>query len=166
VIEFHSFSKSFNITGWRCGFVLGNDLLIEGLCTVKSNVDSGCFNSIQLALARVLDDARCDAFLAENRKHYHQRLIKVSAALEDMGITVHHPGASIFCWCNLPEGHHSSFEWCARLLDETGLVVSPGAAYGEYGEGFFRVSLSTPDDRIETALGKLSSFVNAGKAAS
>ncbi|HES58344.1 MAG TPA: aminotransferase class I/II-fold pyridoxal phosphate-dependent enzyme, partial [Firmicutes bacterium] len=115
--------------------------------------------------ARVLDDERCDPFLAENREHYRQRLVKVSGALTDMGITVHQPGASIFCWCDLPAGQHESFEWCARLLDETGLVVSPGAAYGQYGEGFFRVSLSTPDERIDLALGKLEKFVKAGQAA-
>lgn len=165
VIEFHSFSKSFNMTGWRCGFVVGNELLIKGLGTVKSNVDSGCFNAIQLAMARVLDDERCDPFLAENREHYRQRLEKVTAALQDMGITVHHPGATIFCWCDLPAGQHESFEWCARLLDETGLVVSPGAAYGQHGEGFFRVSLSTPDERIDMALAKLAGFIKAGQAA-
>lgn len=163
-IEFHSFSKSFNMTGWRCGFAVGSPLLVKGLGTVKSNVDSGCFNAIQLAMARVLDDPRCPEFLAENRAHYEQRLDKISKALEGMGIEVHRPGASIFIWCRLPNGERDSFKWCAKLLDETGLVVSPGAAYGQYGEGFFRVSLSTPDDRIDMALEKLAGFVkgNAG----
>jgi len=166
VLEFHSFSKSFNMTGWRCGFCVGNPLLIKGLTTVKSNVDSGCFNAIQLAMARVLDDSRCDAFLAENREHYRQRMHRVCAALEGMGLTIYRPGASIFVWCELPGGGRDSFTWCRELLDATGLVVSPGAAYGAYGEGFFRVSLSTPDADIDRALAKLESFVNGKVRAS
>jgi LL-diaminopimelate aminotransferase len=160
VIEFHSFSKSFDMTGWRCGFAMGCPALINGLLAVKSNVDSGCFNAIQLAMARVLDDERCDPFLAENRAHYHKRLDKVCTALTEMGITYYRPGASIFIWCDLPEGERSSFDWCSRLLDASGLVVSPGAAYGEYGEGFFRISLSTPDEHIDRALEKLRRFVS------
>jgi LL-diaminopimelate aminotransferase len=158
-IEFHSFSKSFNMTGWRCGFAVGNQELISALYTVKSNIDSGCFNAIQLAMARALDDERCDAFLAENRAHYLQRLDRICGALTEMGVTYYRPGASIFIWCDLPEGERDSFDWCGRLLDTTGLVVSPGAAYGQYGEGFFRVSLSTPDAQIDQALEKLRGFV-------
>ncbi|MDQ3022797.1 MAG: aminotransferase class I/II-fold pyridoxal phosphate-dependent enzyme [bacterium] len=158
-IEMHSFSKSFNMTGWRVGFAVGNAQLIGGLLQVKSNIDSGCFNAIQLAMARVLDDPRCDPFLNENRAHYKLRMEKVVDALEGMGIKVHRPGASIFVWCEVPGGQ-PSIEWCSRLLDETGLVVSPGAAYGAYGEGFFRVSLSTPDEDIDTALNKLREFVS------
>jgi len=157
-IEMHSFSKSFNMTGWRVGFAVGNAQLIGGLLQVKSNIDSGCFNAIQLAMARVLDDPRCDPFLAENRAHYKQRMEKVIGALEGMGIKVHRPGASIFVWCETP-GNVPSIDWCSRLLDETGLVVSPGAAYGQYGEGFFRISLSTPDADIDKALDKLREFV-------
>jgi LL-diaminopimelate aminotransferase len=160
-IEMHSFSKSFNMTGWRVGFAIGNPQLIGGLVQVKSNVDSGCFNAIQLAMARVLDDPRCDPFLDENRAHYKQRMEKVVTALEGMGIRVHRPGASIFVWCEVPGGT-PSIEWCSRLLDETGLVVSPGAAYGAFGEGFFRVSLSTPDEDIDAALEKLREFVGRG----
>lgn len=158
-IEFHSFSKSFNMTGWRCGFAAGNPDLITALYTVKSNIDSGCFNAIQLAMARALDDERCDAFLAENRAHYHQRLDRVCDALTEMGVTYYRPGASIFVWCDLPGGERDSFDWCGRLLDSTGLVVSPGAAYGQYGEGFFRISLSTPDAKIDAALERLRGFV-------
>jgi LL-diaminopimelate aminotransferase len=159
-IEMHSFSKSFNMTGWRVGFAVGNPQLIAGLVQVKSNVDSGCFNAIQLAMARVLDDPRCDGFLAENRAHYKARMEKVADAVESMGIKVHRPGGAIFIWCEVPGGD-SSIEWCSKLLDETGLVVSPGAGYGEYGEGFFRVSLSTPDAQIDKALDKLREFVQA-----
>ncbi len=108
VIEFHSFSKSFNMTGWRCGFCVGAPALIKGLMTVKSNVDSGCFNAIQLAMARALDDERCDTFLAENRAHYEKRLNRICAALTDMGVTYYRPGASIFVWCDLPNGERDS----------------------------------------------------------
>ncbi|MCH7473021.1 aminotransferase class I/II-fold pyridoxal phosphate-dependent enzyme [bacterium] len=173
-IELHSFSKSFNMTGWRVGFAAGSPELIKGLLAVKSNVDSGCFNAIQLTMARVLDDERCDAFLAENRARYQQRLERVCAALDEMGIKIHRPGGTIFVWCELPEnagsmrsGAHGkgetaqdSFAWCERLLDSTGLVTAPGAGYGRNGEGFFRLSLTTPDEDIDRALIKLRAFVN------
>lgn len=165
VIEFHSFSKSFNMTGWRCGFCVGAPALIKGLMTVKSNIDSGCFNAIQLAMARALDDERCDTFLADNRAHYEKRLNRICTALTEMGVTYYRPGASIFVWCDLPNGERDAFDWCGRLLDTTGLVVSPGAAYGQYGEGFFRVSLSTPDAQIDKALDKLASFVRGAAVA-
>jgi len=159
-IEFHSFSKSFNMTGWRCGFTVGNADIVKGLSTVKSNVDSGVFNPIQLTMARVLNDAeRCDKFLVDNRAHYKKRLNKICSALDEMGVTYHRPGASIFVWCDLPKGEHDAFAFCGRLLNEMGLVVSPGAAYGDYGEGFFRVSLSTPDETIDEALSLLAQFI-------
>jgi len=163
-IEFHSFSKSFNMTGWRCGFAVGNPELISALHTVKSNMDSGVFNAIQLAMARALDDPRCEPFLEENRAHYLKRLDRVCGLLGDMGVKIYRPGASIFVWCDLPAGETDSFDWCGRLLDTTGLVVSPGAAYGHFGEGFFRVSLSTPDELIDKALGKLATFLKSNAA--
>ena len=159
VIEFHSFSKSFNMTGWRCGFAVGNPLLIEGLGTVKSNVDSGTFNAIQIACSRILDDERCDSFLRENRNHYRERRDRICDELDKIGIVNFRPGGSIFVWCRLPEGETDSFDWCSRLLNETGLVVGPGRAYGWYGEGFFRLSLATPDADIEKGMARLKDFV-------
>ena len=164
VIEFHSFSKSFNMTGWRCGFAVGNPILIEGLGRVKSNVDSGTFNAIQLACARILDDERSESFLRENRAHYRERRDRICDELDNIGIANFRPGGSIFVWCRLPEGETDSFEWCSRLLNETGLVVGPGRAYGWYGEGFFRLSLATPNVDIEKGMGRLRDFVAAGKA--
>ncbi len=181
-IELHSFSKSFNMTGWRVGFAVGNETLVGGLHRVKSNIDSGCFDAIQLAMARTLDDPRCDPFLDENRAHYKARLDKVCSALDSMDVKYHRPGASIFIWCELPENApllaadaatspggpttdahggplRDSFAWCASLLDSTGLVVGPGAGYGKWGEGFFRLSLSTPDEDIDRAIEKLRGFV-------
>jgi LL-diaminopimelate aminotransferase len=167
-VELHSFSKSYNMTGWRCGFAVGNPALIAGLHTMKSNVDSGVFNAIQLAMSRALDDVRCDPFLQENREHYGGRLARACHALDEMEIRYHRPGGSIFIWCELPDnaekhadGSPDSLAWCARLLDERGVIVSPGAGYGRWGEGFFRLSLSTPDDRLKLALERLAEFVAA-----
>lgn len=160
-IEMHSFSKSFNMTGWRVGFAAGSAELIGALHQVKSNVDSGCFDAIQLAMARALDDPRCDAFLDENRLHYKARQQRVCRALDSLGIRYAPAGGAIFLWCELPAGNADSFAFCAALLDQTGLVASPGAGYGKWGEGFFRLSLSTPDEDIERALGKLAEFVAA-----
>lgn len=157
-LEFHSFSKTFNMTGWRCGFVVGNPKLIRGLMTIKTNVDSGVFNAIQLAIARALQDPRCDEFLNENRAFYQRRLDKICAALDAVGIRYYRPGATIFIWCALPDGCFDSFKWCRDLLEETGLVVGPGRAYGHCGEGFFRLSLTTPDGAIDQALERLAAF--------
>ena len=161
VVELHSFSKTFNMTGWRCGFAVGDPELIKGLTTIKSNVDSGVFNAIQLALARVLSDERCEPFLVANRALYQARLDKVCAALDQIGLRYFRPGGAIYVWCRLPEGRFDSIEWCSELLDVTGLVVSPGAGYGHSGEGFFRLSLTTADEVIDTALERLASFVKA-----
>jgi LL-diaminopimelate aminotransferase len=158
-IEFHSFSKTFNMTGWRCGFAVGNPELIRGLTTVKTNIDSGVFNAIQLAIARALEDPRCDDFLNENRAFYQARLDRICAALDDMGITYYRPGASIFIWCALPGDGFDSIKWCSDLLQETGLIVGPGRAYGHYGEGFFRLSLTTADADIDEALERLAGFI-------
>jgi len=161
VVELHSFSKTFNMTGWRCGFAVGDPGLIKGLTTIKSNVDSGVFNAIQLALARVLSDERCEPFLAANRERYQGRLDKVCAALDQIGLEYFRPGGAIYVWCRLPAGRFDSIQWCSELLDATGLVVSPGAGYGHSGEGFFRLSLTTPDEVIDTALERLASFAQA-----
>ncbi len=158
-IELHSFSKSFNMTGWRCGFAVGDPKLISALVRVETNTDGGVFNAIQLSLARMLRDGRCDGFLAENREHYLRRLEKVLAALDEMGITYHRPGGAIYVWCELPEGQHDSIKWVSELLDSTGLVVSPGRGYGPGGEGFFRLSLSAPDTVIDEAMSRLAGFL-------
>jgi len=159
VIELHSFSKSFNMTGWRCGFAVGNAELLAGLVEVKSHTDSGCYDAIQIAMARALDDSRCDGFLAEQRALYRARAKLVTTSLEGLGLSCHHPGGSIFVWCELPMGERDSFDWCERLLSETGLVVSPGAGFGSTGEGFFRLSLTTPDETIEDAMQRLEEFM-------
>jgi LL-diaminopimelate aminotransferase len=159
VIEFHSFSKTFNMTGWRCGFAVGDANLIRGLTKMKTNLDSGVFDAIQLALARALGDPRCEPFLAENRKLYLKRRDKVCAALDEIGLGCHPPGGAIYVWCELPAGQHDSMAWCSELLDGTGLVVSPGAAYGHHGEGFFRLSLTTADADIDRGLELLAGFV-------
>lgn len=161
VVELHSFSKTFSITGWRCGFAVGDPHLIKGLTTIKSNVDSGVFDAIQLTLARVLSDERCEPFLADSRARYQARMERICTALEALGLQCYRPGGAIFVWCRLPEGCFDSIEWCSQLLDTTGLVVSPGAGYGHSGEGFFRLSLTTPDDVIDAALERLAEFVRA-----
>lgn len=158
-LEFHSFSKSFNMTGWRIGFVAGNPELIRALGQIKTNIDSGQFNAIQLAMARVLSDPRAATFLAENRAVYQRRLSLVLDGFQRLGIDCPAPGGTIFVWAHLPNGETDSFAWCARLLETTGLVVSPGRAFGVHGEGFFRASLCTPEDDIERALTLLAEFV-------
>jgi len=159
VIEFHSFSKSFNMTGWRCGFAAGQPELIRGLTQIKTNIDSGVFNAIQLAMARVLTDPHCDEFLADNRLMYAKRLDRVLTVLDQLGLEFYRPGGAIYVWCRVPNGDRDSIAWASALLDATGLVIGPGRGYGVHGEGWFRLSLTTPDADIDRAMEMLAQFM-------
>lgn len=162
-IEFNSFSKFFNMTGWRIGWACGNRKLIDALLTVKSNVDSGVFNAIQMALARALSYKDRDSWLRENREKYKARRDMVASALNGMGIWHPNPQATYYFWCALPEGFENSIEFASSLLEKTGFVVGPGGAYGPHGEGYFRLSITTPDEEIKEGLARLRDFILAEK---
>lgn len=158
-VEFNSFSKLFNMTGWRIGWAAGNAKLIEALLTVKSNVDSGAFNAIQAALARALSHPERDKWLEANRARHRGRRDMVAKALDEMGIWHPNPQATYYFWCALPEGFTDSLKFASELLGETGFVVGPGAAYGPHGEGYFRLSITTPEEEIEKGMAKLGEFL-------
>ncbi len=154
-IEFHSFSKTYNMTGWRIGMAVGNAAMIDALMRVKSNLDSGIPQAIQRMAIAALDGPQdC---IAEHNAVYQRRRDRLAAALSKMGLRVRPPRASLYLWARLPEGQ-TSVEFAGRLLDETGVVVTPGVGYGPSGEGYVRLSLTLPDERLEEAVRRLDAW--------
>jgi len=151
-MEFHSLSKSYNMTGWRIGMAVGNAGMVDALMKVKSNIDSGIPQAIQYAaIEALLGDQDC---IAEHNAIYQRRRDLVVKTLTKIGLRLKPPMASLYVWARIPEGY-TSLDFCTRLLDETSVVVTPGSGYGKYGEGYIRVSLTTPDDRLEEGLARL-----------
>jgi LL-diaminopimelate aminotransferase len=154
-IEFHSFSKTYNMTGWRIGMAVGNPAMIDALMRVKSNLDSGIPQAIQrMAIAALEGPQDC---IAEHTAIYQRRRDRLAAALAKIGLRVRPPRASLYLWARLPEGQ-TSVEFATRLLDETGVVVTPGVGYGPSGEGYVRLSLTVPDERLEEAVRRLEAW--------
>jgi LL-diaminopimelate aminotransferase len=154
-VEFHSFSKSYNMTGWRIGMVVGNATMVDALMRVKSNLDSGIPQAVQrMAIAALEGPQDC---IAEHNAIYQRRRDRLVAALAGMGLKVRSPKASLYLWARLPEGR-TSLEFASRLLDDIGVVVTPGIGYGPHGEGYVRLSLTIPDERLEEGLRRLAGW--------
>lgn len=151
-IELFSTSKSYNMTGWRCAFAAGNPEAIRTFGTVKSNIDSGIFTAIQEAGIEAFTGPQDDVH--EMSALYQRRRDLVMATLADMGIEADVPKGTIYVWAKVPEGYTSA-EYAERLLTEAYVIVAAGSAYGPDGEGYFRISLATPDDRLVEALERL-----------
>jgi LL-diaminopimelate aminotransferase len=151
-VEFHSLSKSYNMTGWRIGMVVGNAEVIEALGRVKTNVDSGIFQAVQYAGIRALTGDQ--SWIPDRNAIYQRRRDMLIDALQRLGIKVARPRASLYLWGHVPEGY-SSLDFSMKLLDEIAVWVTPGVGFGQHGEGFFRVSLTTPDDRVRQAVERL-----------
>jgi LL-diaminopimelate aminotransferase len=158
-IEIHSFSKTFNMTGWRIGFVTGGKALIEAFLTLKSNFDSGVFMAIQRAAARALNHPDAAAFHNQRTALFKSRRDRMAAALRAMNFRFQLPRASYYFWVRIPESYTSTVAFCADLLDRQGLVVTPGIGYGPSGEGYFRVSMTAPDEIIDAGMNRLKEFM-------
>jgi LL-diaminopimelate aminotransferase len=153
-IEVFSLSKGYNMTGWRCAAVIGNAQAIETYWRLKTNIDSGLFEAVQLAGVAALSPD-CDAEVASMNELYRRRRDLVCAALEQIGIHIQPPKGTIYVWAPIPQGFDSSVAYCEHVLEQAAVVISPGSAYGPSGEGWFRISLTTPDDRLTEAVERL-----------
>jgi LL-diaminopimelate aminotransferase len=153
-VEVFSLSKGYNMTGWRTAAIVGNAGAVESYWKLKTNIDSGMFEAVQLAAAIALDEG--DAVPREMSEVYRRRRDLVCDALREIGVGVEPPKGTIYVWAPVPEGH-SSASYCELVLEESGVVLSPGGAYGPNGEGFFRISLTVPDDRLREAVERLRS---------
>lgn len=158
-LEIHSFSKTFNMTGWRIGFVVGGKNLVDAFLTLKSNFDSGVFMAIQRSAALALMHPEAEAFHRERTALFKSRRDRMAKVLSELGFTCDLPRASYYFWVRVPSSYRSSVEFAGDLLEEQGLVVTPGIGYGPSGENFFRLSMTSPDDRIDQGLERLKSFM-------
>ncbi len=153
VIEFHSLSKTCNMTGWRVGWACGNSFLVSALAKVKANIDSGIFTALQYAGAAALDNsaAQADAMSAL----YRERRDILVGGLRKLGWRVHSPGATFYLWFRVPDPKKSSMEYAAYLLDKADIIVTPGVGFGGNGEGYLRMALTVPAERVKEALKRL-----------
>ncbi len=151
-VEFHSLSKSYNMTGWRIGMAVGNARMLDALKRVKSNLDSGVPQAIQYAAIEALSGPQdC---IKEHNAIYQKRRDLVVKTLNDIGLEVTPPRAGLYIWAGVPEGY-SSVGFAAELLEEVGVVVTPGVGYGKSGEGYVRLSLTTPDAELAEGLSRI-----------
>jgi LL-diaminopimelate aminotransferase len=151
-VEVFSLSKGFNMTGWRCAAILGNADAIQTYWRLKTNIDSGLFEAVQLAGAAALEGP--PEPLAEMNAIYARRRDLVVDALNEIGVDVASPKGTIYVWAPVPEGHTST-SFCEHVLEQAAVVISPGSMYGPSGEGFFRISLTTPDERLTEAVERM-----------
>jgi LL-diaminopimelate aminotransferase len=151
-IEFHSLSKTYNMTGWRIGWACGNAQLISALAKVKSNIDSGIFSAIQLAGIAALEGPQ--GYIKSMCDLYQERRDVLIFGLKSMGWQVNSPKATFYIWIRVPL-KMNSIKFAALLLDKADLVVTPGIGFGRYGEGYIRMALTVPKERIFEALHRL-----------
>jgi LL-diaminopimelate aminotransferase len=151
-VEFHSLSKTYNMTGWRVGWAVGSPTAIEALGRVKTNLDSGIFNALQRAGIVALTGPQ--DHVEEMRDLYRGRRDLVVKTLNDLGWSLEPPRGSIYVWVTVPKGHDSA-SFATFLLEQTGVVVPPGTGYGKTGEGYVRFSLTVPDERLEEGLERI-----------
>lgn len=151
-IEFNSLSKTYNMTGWRIGMAVGNEYAVQALGRLKNNIDSGVFKAVQ--------NAAIDALLGPQdnidtmNDIYKRRRDIMTEGLNKLGWDLNPIKATFYMWVPVPKGYTSA-EFSALLLEKAGIIVPPGNGYGEYGEGYFRIALSTPEDRIREALKRM-----------
>ena len=151
-VEFHSLSKTYNMTGWRLGFAVGNKDVIGALGQIKSNIDSGAFNAVQWAGIAALEGDQ--APVAAMREIYQERRDILIAGLQKTGLNPDIPKATFYIWCPTPAGFTSK-DFTSLLLREAGIVTTPGSGFGEPGEGYVRMALTVSGDRIREAVDRI-----------
>ena len=151
-VEFHSLSKTFNMTGWRIGFAVGNKNVIGGLGKVKTNIDSGVFQAIQEAGITALESG--DQFTDGLRKIYQERRDVLVPGLQSLGLTLDNPSAAFYVWIEVPKGFTSA-SFTAHLIEKAGIVTTPGNGFGEPGEGYIRMTVTTSKERLAEAVERM-----------
>jgi LL-diaminopimelate aminotransferase len=161
-VEIFSLSKGWNMTGWRVGWIAGNGDVVERYRRLKTNLDSGMFDAIQLAAVAALQEA--GDFPGEMSGIYRRRRDVMIEALAEIGLAASPPRATPYIWARVPDGYTSA-RFTELVLEEANVVVSPGPSFGPSGEGFVRISLTVPDDRLEEAAGRIASSLRVGARA-
>ncbi|KAF0134585.1 MAG: LL-diaminopimelate aminotransferase apoenzyme [Candidatus Saganbacteria bacterium] len=151
-IEFHSLSKTFGMAGWRCGFAVGNESLIKTLRRIKTNLDYGLFRGVQIAAIEALSTPK--EYIDNTRATYQKRRDIFVEGINSLGSKVEKPKGSMYVWIPVPRGTDST-KFSIEVLGKTGIVLSPGTAFGALGEGYVRAALVTSDARIKEAIDRL-----------
>ncbi|MGE5173734.1 MAG: LL-diaminopimelate aminotransferase [Betaproteobacteria bacterium] len=158
-VELNSLSKAYNMTGWRIGMAVGGEKIIQALCKFNENVASGVFNAIQLAGVTAMDKGDHD--IENMLAIYRRRRETVLSAFAEMGVHVKAGGGTFYLWIPVPNGS-TCMEFTTKLLEEARVLVTPGTAYGQYGEGYFRISLTVPDSRLAEAIERMRKIIKRG----
>ncbi len=161
-IEINSASKTFNMTGFRCGWAVGNQEIIEGLRKIKSQIDSGCPIFIQKAVIKGLNEYKSEKkpeIVDKNMKIYEKRRDVLVEGLNKIGWETDKPKATFYIWTQIPEGETNSMDFVKKLIN-VGVIITPGIGFGQYGEGFVRFALTQPIERIEEALERIDKALN------
>jgi LL-diaminopimelate aminotransferase len=156
-VEFNSLSKAYNSCGWRTGMLLGNKDIIAGMTKIKSHSDRGMFYPLQAAATAALNGPT--DFMKERNRMYRERRDVVVKGLTGMGLELENPKATFYVWAGVPKGVENSREWCFKVLDEIAVWMIPGSMYGKYGEGYFRIALTHPAERLKEAMERLRKFL-------
>ena len=151
-IEFHSLSKTYNMTGWRLGFAVGNADILKGLSTVKSNIDSGIFGAVQIAGVEALTGPQ--NYVDEHNRIYRERRDALVDGLNAMGWKVEKPKATFYVWAPVPDGYTSA-SLAKTLLERAAIVATPGSGLGSHGEGYIRFALTRSKERIREAVERM-----------
>jgi LL-diaminopimelate aminotransferase len=154
-VEFHSLSKTYHMTGWRVGMMVGNADMVNALFKVKSNLDSGVPQAIQYAAVEALLGSQ--EHIAEHNAILQRRRDKLLKVINEIGLKARTPEATFYIWAKIPQGY-TSIDFTKKLLDEAGIAVTPGIGYGKEGEGYIRFSLTISDDRLEEGIDRLSAW--------
>lgn len=152
-LEFHSLSKTYNMTGWRVGFALGNEKIIKALGTMKTNIDSGVFKAIQRAAITAFNTPK--DVIQKNNSVYKERRDVAIAGLKELGWNIKPIKGTFYLWLPIPPSFKNSADFASAMLDKCGIVVPPGSGYGEYGEGYFRIALTLDKKRIQEAISRM-----------
>jgi len=152
-VELNSLSKAYNACGWRIGFMLGNQEIIAAMNKIKSHSDRGIFYPLQVAATEALKGS--DEFMEQRNQMYRERRDVVVEGLRKCGINVERPKGTFYIWAPLPEGVSNSKDWCFKVLDEIAVWMIPGSMYGQHGEGYFRIALTHPVERLAEAMDRL-----------
>ncbi len=161
-IEINSASKTFNMTGFRCGWAVGNQEIIEGLRKIKSQIDSGCPIFIQKAVIKGLNEYKSEKkpeIVDKNMKIYEKRRNVLVEGLNKIGWEIDKPKATFYVWTQIPEGETNSMDFVKKLIN-VGVIITPGIGFGQYGEGFVRFALTQPIERIKEALERIDKALN------
>lgn len=152
-IEFHSLSKTYCMSGWRIGWACGNSRIISALAKVKTNIDSGIFQAIQIAATEALESD--GSFTEKMCSIYQERRNLLVDGLNSLGWRLKKPKATFYVWAKLPKVYRSSIDFCQRLLEKASIVATPGIGFGKYGEGYIRFALTVSKERIQEAIERI-----------